>query len=402
MQKGADGTDGVALLNWLLENGLLDGEASAPGAGSQLAGLVVQYQQLAATLPQPQRAPALADGTGEDEFVFLRGSYKNLGARALRSPPEALEVSAIQRNATEGAAYSAGSGRLELAERIVDPANPVLGRVLVNRLWQHVFGEGLVRTPDDFGRMGQAPTHPELLDHLAAELVRGEWSVKRMVRRLVTAETYRQAANSELRIQNAEWATVDPENRLLHRMPLRRLEAEAIRDAVLAVSGRLNSEIHGPSVLPHVTPPMEGRGKPNSGPLDGEGRRSIYINARRNFLTPLLLAFDYPVTFTPIGRRGTSALPSQALALMNDPFVVQGAERWAERALTEGGARTADRIAWLYETAFAREPTEDETAAAIDFLQAQSLKRGGSSEDPQVWADLCHVLINVKEFIFIE
>jgi hypothetical protein len=203
-------------------------------------------------------------------------------------------------------------------------------------------------------------------------------------------------------MQNSEWAEVDPENRLLHRMPIRRLEAEAIRDAVLAVSGRLNSEIHGPSVLPHVTPHMEGRGKPNSGPLDGEGRRSIYINARRNFLTPLLLAFDYPVTFTPIGRRGSSALPSQALALMNDPFVVQGAERWAERALAEAGSRSADRIAWLYETAFAREPTEDETAAAIDFLQAQSLKRGVGSEDPQVWSDLCHVLINVKEFIFID
>jgi hypothetical protein len=184
-------------------------------------------------------------------------------------------------------------------------------------------------------------------------------------------------------------------------MPMRRLEAEAVRDALLAVSGRLDSAMHGPSVLPYLTPFMEGRGRPQTGPLDGEGRRSIYINARRNFLTPLLLAFDYPVTFTPIGRRGTSAIPAQALTLMNDPLVVGEAARWAERARDEAGTGVESRIRWLYETAFARPPTADELAAAIDFLQNQSLRHGGSSDDPRVWADLCHVLINVKEFIFV-
>ena len=147
---------------------------------------------------------------------------------------------------------------------------------------------------------------------------------------------------------------------------------------------------------------MEGRGKPQSGALDGEGRRSIYINARRNFLTPLLLAFDYPVTFTPIGRRGAATIPAQALTLMNDPFVAAEAARWAERMLEESGSSTEQRIEAIYRSAFARPPTIEETASAIDFVQAQSLRHGGGSENPQVWADLCHVLINVKEFIFID
>jgi hypothetical protein len=300
---------------------------------------------------------------------------------------------------------------LDLAQRLIDPNNPLLPRVLVNRLWQHHFGEGIVRTPDDFGRMGQAPSHPELLDHLAAELIRSDWSMKSVSRRMATSSTYRQG--SEVRVQGSEPdlnpeprtlnpLAVDPENRLLHRMPIRRLEAEAIRDSVLSVAGQLTNHEFGPSVLPHITSHMEGRGKPQSGPLDGQGRRSIYINARRNFLTPLLLAFDYPVTFTPIGRRGASAIPAQALTLMNDPFVVTEAKNWAERTLTDAGSSTEQRIETLYQTAFARPPTADELATAIDFLQEQSLRHGGGSDDPRVWTDLCHVLINVKEFIFID
>ena len=160
--------------------------------------------------------------------------------------------------------------------------------------------------------------------------------------------------------------------------------------------------MHGPSVLPHITAHMEGRGKPQSGPLDGEGRRSLYLNARRNFLTPMLLAFDYPVTFTPIGRRGTSAIPAQALTLMNDPFVLAEARRWAERIREEAGLSTEQRIGKLFETAFARQPTADELTDAIDFLQSQSLRHSTGSDDARVWTDLCHVLINVKEFIFIE
>jgi uncharacterized protein DUF1553 len=419
--------DDIALVNWLLENGLLDDGAASKTERTaddenSLLSLVERYHVLEAALPAPQRAPAIADGTGEDEFVFLRGNYRTTGELAPRDLPEVLRVSSSARNATQGVEsrssaagpYSSGSGRLALAQRLADPSNPLLPRVLVNRLWQHHFGEGIVRTPDDFGRMGQPPTHPELLDYLAAEFGR-DWSIKHMTRRMVTSNTYRQGSrNSDFKSQLSNLPAdtpqsapgnphlSDPDNRLLHRMPIRRLEAEAIRDSILAVSGRLNDQLHGPSVLPFLTPYMEGRGKPQSGPLDGEGRRSLYINARRNFLTPLLLAFDYPVTFTPIGRRGTSSIAGQALTLMNDPFVVGEARRWAERTLAESGSTTEQRIEGLYLTAFARPPSTEELASAIDFLQEQSLRYSGGSDDPRVWADLCHVLMNVKEFIFIE
>lgn len=194
----------------------------------------------------------------------------------------------------------------------------------------------------------------------------------------------------------------DPENRFLHHMPVRRLDAEVIRDAILAVSGRLNKTVvGGPSVLPHVTPYMEGRGRPNSGPLDGEGRRSLYLNARRNFLTPLLLAFDYPVDFSTNGRRGISTAPEQAMTLMNDPFVAQQAERWAERDMAGPVRSIGQRVDELYQAAFTRPPTEAEVRDAESFIAQQARRYGSTVNDSKVWTDLCHVLINVKEFIFI-
>src|SRR5262249_36484919 len=153
--------------NWLLENGLLDAAAIA---GESLLAKLNRYRALETAIPVPERAAAIADGTGEDEFVFLRGNWHTPGERAPRGLPEVLHV------ATKTVSER-GSGRLDLARRVVDASNPLLPRVIVNRLWQHHFGEGIVRTPDDFGRMGQPPSHPELLDHLAAELIRGGWSL---------------------------------------------------------------------------------------------------------------------------------------------------------------------------------------------------------------------------------
>jgi hypothetical protein len=193
----------------------------------------------------------------------------------------------------------------------------------------------------------------------------------------------------------------DPQNRLLHRMPVRRLEAEAIRDAVLAVSGRLDRKLYGPPVLPYLTPFMEGRGRPaSSGPLDGAGRRSLYISVRRNFLTPMFLAFDYPIPFSTIGRRSVSTVPAQALILMNNPFVVQQAEVWAKRVLAEPGLGEGGRISRMYLAAFARLPSDKELAAAAAFLSEQDRSYGGN-DDPRSWRDLGHVLMNTKEFIYV-
>jgi hypothetical protein len=218
-----------------------------------------------------------------------------------------------------------------------------------------------------------------------------------MHRLMLLSSTYRMSSRPD-----ATQTRLDPENRLLHRMPVRRLEAEAIRDAILAVSGRLNPTMHGSSVLPYLTAYMEGRGRPNAGPLDGDGRRSIYINARRNFLTPMLLAFDYPSSFSTIGSRGVSTVPAQALTLMNDRFVVQQAARWAERALAEPGRNDTQRIDALYQTAFARPPSATERRDMLRFLKRQAGRYECGIDDPRVWSDLCHVLINVKKFIFID
>jgi hypothetical protein len=272
----------------------------------------------------------------------------------------------------------------------------LLPRVMVNRIWQHHFGEGIVRSPDNLGVLGQAPTHPELLDFLAGEFVRRGWSVKEMHRLMVLSSAYRMASRSDAISEER-----DPQNKLLPRMPIVRLEAEAVRDAILAVSGRLDDKFYGPGVMPHLTAFMEGRGRPPmSGPLDGSGRRSVYLNVRRNFLTPMFLAFDYPIPFSTMGKRSVSNVPAQALTLMNNPFVLQQAELWAKRVLAEPGLTPAQRVAQMYVSAFGRPPTEAEQAEALAFVEEQG-RQYGRADDTRAWTDLGHVLLNVKEFIFI-
>jgi hypothetical protein len=370
-----------------------------------LARLIDRYGELEARLQPPRLAPAILDGTPEDDRVHVRGSTRTLGevvprrfleVFSLPSPREG-EAAAGRGGqpavASEAAPAPPPSGRLELARRLVDPSNPLVARVLVNRVWKHHFGEGLVKTPDDFGAMGQPPSHPELLDWLARRFIAGGWSIKRLHREIVLSRAYRMQS----RIDPAS-EPLDPDNRLLHRMNVRRLEAEALRDAVLAVSGRLVDALYGPSVPPHLTPFQEGRGRPaTSGPLDGDGRRSLYLNVRRNFLSPFLTAFDFPAPATCVGRRNISNVPAQALTLLNDPFLIEQSRIWAKRATANGGEPQAV-LAGLYRTAFGREPSETERTAALAFLAARS-----SPDDPlAAWAELCHVLFNTKEFLFIE
>jgi cytochrome c553 len=353
--------------------------------------LAARVRELEAKLPAPVFAPTTRDGTGRDERVFIRGNHKTPGALAPRGPLEAFGQPAFT---------GPGSGRLELAKSVTDPANPLVARVIVNRLWKHHFGEGIVRSPDDFGKQGQPPTHPELLDWLASELVAKKWSLKAMHRQMVLSTAYRQSSKATPE-QATKAVTADPQNKLLHRQNVQRLEAEAIRDAILAVSGRLDPTAEGPGVLPHLTEYQVGRGRPASGPLDGNGRRSVYLQVRRNFLNPMFAAFDYPTPFTCIGRRTVSNVPAQALVMLNNPFVIQQAELWAKRVLAAEGRTPAERVREMYATAFGREPTKDELAAATEFVEAQS-KEYGKPDDPRAWADLAHVLFNAKEFIFVE
>ena len=191
---------------------------------------------------------------------------------------------------------------------------------------------------------------------------------------------------------------VDPGNRLLHRMNVRRLEAEAIRDAMLAVSGRLDRTMFGPSVPAHLTPFMDGRGRPaTSGPLDGDGRRSLYLNVRRNFLNPMFLAFDFPSPFSTMGRRNVSNVPAQALTLMNDPFVIGQARLWAERP-RERRRPAPLASAWTPLPRRLRTPADGRRNGRGPRLP----ERTRAPQACRAWADLCHVLFNVKEFIYID
>ncbi len=337
-------------------------------------------------------APSLGDGPGADESVLVRGKHSRPGELAPRSIPAAFGAPAIRATAT--------SGRAELARQLIDPTNPLVARVMVNRVWQHLFGRGLVPTPDNFGYLGERPTHPELLDHLAWQFVHEDhWSLKHLIRRLVLTDTFAMGSVA----QSSEAATVDPLNLLWHRIPVRRLEGEAIRDSILAVSGRLNPAVGGPSIPIHLTEFQDGRGRPGtSGPLDGDGRRSLYGAIRRNFLPSMMVAFDFPTPFSTMGRRNRTNVPGQSLVLMNDPFVHQQAREWAGRMLRElPDASDGARVRFLFESAFARPPSIDESDSCRESLaELRTLHPGGNETD--VWSDFCHALYNANDFIYLK
>ncbi|MBK8977989.1 MAG: PSD1 domain-containing protein [Planctomycetes bacterium] len=372
----------LAVLTALVRCGALP----AP-AGEHWSGRLAAWRDAVAAVPAPEFAPATADGPGVDERVHVRGSPRNLGEAVPRRFLEALGGAPVR---------SAGSGRLEIARQIVDPANPWTPRVAVNRVWHHLLGRGLVPTVDNLGVLGMPPTHPDLLDRLAADFVADGWSLKRLYRRIVLSRTY--ASDSRL---HPVAERLDPDDLLLHRARIRRLEGEVLRDAILAVAGSLDPQPFGPGVPVHLTPFLDGRGRPGrSGPADGAGRRSIYLEVRRNFLDPFFLAFDTPIPFSTVGQRTVSNVPAQALSLLNDPFVHDQAQRFATLALT-AEADPELRIERMFERALARLPTLAERTKLLRFTLTQAALRAVPPDDPAVWTDLAHALLNLKEFAFL-
>ncbi|MEX2175050.1 MAG: PSD1 and planctomycete cytochrome C domain-containing protein [Pirellulaceae bacterium] len=387
----------AALANWLIAEAKL---AEHPSQ-TLTDWIAAREQEISRGDRQSRLCMAMWDGTPVDEHLLIRGNHKTVGPAIPRRMLEAVQGSEVRSQGPGGRSQESGSGRLELARQLVDSANPLTSRVMVNRVWHHLLGRGLVTSVDNFGVLGEEPTHPALLDHLARQFIDDGWSVKRLIRSIVLSQTYSQ--ESGVRDQGSE---IDPQNLLFHRQNLRRLEGEAIRDAILAISGRLDRKQFGPSVPVHLTPFMQGRGRPGeSGPFDGAGRRSIYISVRRNFLSPMMLAFDTPTPASTVGRRNVSNVPAQALILMNDPFVAEQARLWADNILADKDASPDDRIRRMYQEALCREPTAEETAAARSFVELQAGEYGLSAEAPptdeRVWADLGHVVYNVKEFVFL-
>jgi uncharacterized protein DUF1553/uncharacterized protein DUF1549/cytochrome c len=300
--------------------------------------------------------------------------------------------------------------RLWLAHWMTSPSNPLVARVLVNRVWQWHFGEGLVASENDFGVVGQRPSHPELLDFLATEFIQSGWSLKRLHRLIVSSRTYQ--ASSEW---NAQAAKVDPENILLWRWKPRRLEAEAIRDTTLAVSGDLNLEMGGPSIYPQVPQTVLAS---QSRPGDGWGksdekqaaRRSVYIFAKRSLAVPELEVLDTPDTTSSCEQRAVSTTGPQALTFLNGEFAHQQARHFAERLSSQAGLSAKDQIERAFELALSRPPDKKELKAATDFLDGQRRRIEADGKDKgsanheagkKALEAFCLVLLNTNEFFFL-
>jgi hypothetical protein len=392
--QGTADEDDVRALNWMLAKGLLSNAIDTPGR-EQLAQAVHAYRAAEKQLADPQTANGMADvDPGFDSRLNLRGVYTDLGDAVPRGYPEALGGPA-------GGFGVAGSGRLELAERLASADNPLTARVFVNRVWHWLFGTGIVATPDDFGRLGDAPSHPELLDYLASRFVAEGWSVKRLVRAIVLTETFRQAGQPA----SSAAAEVDPRNRLLHHYPLRRLEAEGVRDAILAVSGRLDATLYGPTVDPH-RPKEDPDKRLFCGPVDGNGRRSIYTKVTIMEPPKFLAAFNQPNPKIPTGRRDVTNVPAQALTMLNDPFVTGQAKFWATRLMSPSEHASADaRLVEMFERALGRAPEADERARwgqlVTDLAALHGVPSDAALGSVPVWADVAHALFNAKEFIYV-
>jgi mono/diheme cytochrome c family protein len=359
----------------------------------ELESLVAQYRATERELSLPRVTPGLADfGPGFEQPIFARGDWQRPSETVPRRYLEVL-VRPDERFTPSG------SGRLELAERIANPDNPLTARVMVNRIWHHLFGTGIVRTPDDFGHVGEPPSHPELLDHLADRFMKEGWSTKRLIRSLVLTRAF-QLSNRP----SAAAREVDPQDRLLQHYPARRLEAEAIRDSILAVSGRLDLSLYGPSIQPY-------REKANAdrrlfpGPLDGNGRRSIYIKNNLMEGPKFLCIFNFPGGKVTTGRRDVTNVPAQALALLNDPFVLQQAGVWAERLIARTDASVEGQIKHIFQAVLGRLPQPDERRrfeqAVAQFAQLHNVPASGVLKSQAVWRDVAHTLFNLKEFSYI-
>jgi mono/diheme cytochrome c family protein len=337
-----------------------------------LEKLVDQWQ--ISSPASPPRAMVLADIPAPVEpRVFLRGNPNNRGPAV---PRQYLEVVAGPGRKP----FTKGSGRLELARAIASKDNPLTARVLVNRVWMHHFGQGLVRTPGNFGARGEPPTHPELLDWLASDFVEHGWSLKQLHRRIVLSAVYRQGSGRS--------RSDDPENRLLSHFPRRRLEYEALRDSMLAVAGRLERTMGGAAIDALKTPSIP--------------RRTVYGFIDRQNLPGVLRTFDFASPDATVPQRHQTTVPQQALFLMNSPFVVEQARALAARPEVIGQARPEARIQRLHELLYGRPADADEIALGLRFLTAAAAAAGTPGNALGPWEQYAQVLLLANEFTFVD
>lgn len=340
-------------LNFLVRKGLLP---TSMKELPQLAELAKEYRRLESEVVSPRLAPGILDNEPFEQPLFVRGNHKTIGDPVPRRFLEAFDDTPYSKNTI---------GRLEYAEDILNRDNPFAARVIVNRLWHHLFGQGIVATTDNFGRLGEKPSHPELLDYLASKLREDGWSLKKMITFLATTKAFRLTSKP-----SGQASEKDPDNALLSHANLKRLEAEPIRDALLTASQKINlgGVAEGGSVGGNTT------------------RRAVYKQVRRNSLDPFLTVFDAPVPATTKGRRDATNVPAQSLTMMNDPFVIGAARDLAKNV---EGTTEAERISNMFRLALGRPASDQETARAEAFIKgATEAEAKQLSEKKAVQKDL--------------
>ncbi|MDB6074110.1 MAG: hypothetical protein JWO89_1750, partial [Verrucomicrobiaceae bacterium] len=303
---------------------------------TEAVSLLARYRETEARLAMPTRAPGVLEADAHDAALYLQGDHKRPGPPVPRYFLDGIDSTPYK---------TTNSGRLQLAESLASNTNPLTARVIVNRLWHHVFGRGLVSTPDNFGRLGDPPSHPELLDYLAQRFIDSGGSIKEMVKFLVTSQTFQQDDHAPPHI-----AEKDPENKLLSHFSVRRLEAEAIRDSILALTGELDTTMYGEAVG------------------GADKRRSVYVKVIRNNLDDFLTVFDAPVPSTTRGKRDATNVPAQSLTLLNAPRIKDWAVRWAANTTGDDAAR----VRRMFNQALGRDPSPEELRGCEAFLEQSS------------------------------
>ena len=330
--------------------------------------------------------------TISDCKLNIGGESKKLGPAVPRGFLSASPIAG-----TELKPPATQSGRLQLAEWLTHPQHPQTARVMTNRVWLHLFGEGLVRTPDDFGISGERPTHPELLDHLTNRFIQSGWSIKQLIRDIVLSRTYQQSSQV-----SAESLAADPENLLHTRHQRRRLSAESVRDAILVASGSLNPQPGQGSLIQHRDV-LINELAPLHQPSD---HRSIYLLLLRNSMPPELTPFNLPDALTVTGKRDVSTLATQSLYLLNNDFIVKQSATFASRLISQTKNDTA-RLQQAYRQALTRQPTNSETQRDLDWLHEMDLSL--VSEHPDtikrekiIWAAFCQALLASNELRYVD
>jgi hypothetical protein len=360
---------------------------------AELKKLRDELSQLEKNPPELPSAMGTTEDQVADEAIHIRGNPLKLGDVVPRHVPPVLRgPAAVEFSKTE-------SGRRELAQWLIDPQHPLTARVLVNRVWRWHFGKGLVATPDNFGLLGEAPSHPELLDWLARRFIDGGWSLKSLHRLIMNSATYQQSSTP-----TAEAVAHDPENRLFGRADVHRLEAEAVRDALLSVSGQFDTTMGGTLLtvknrgyfFDHTSKDLTDYNSP---------RRSLYLPVVRNNLYDVFQLLDAPDAAIPNGDRASTTVAPQALLMLNSDFVMQSAAEFAGRVLSGPGADDG-RMQLMYTIAYGREATANELAANRTFLAdlEQSLAAGepdAAKRQRQAWDVLCHTIVAANEFIYV-